>query len=433
MVKRNSGSFTLAYDSENRLTTVSGGASATFVYDGDGNRVKGTVGATTTSYVGNYFEWTGNTSTMVKYYYHGGKRVAMRVGTSTWYFLLTDHLTSTAITATSAGSKSAELRYKAWGENRYSSGTTPTTYRFTGQREESTIGLYFYNARWYDAALSRFAQADTIVPEPGNPQALNRYAYTYNNPMRYIDPTGHFTDEELLKWRVFYGPNQVAGTRDHPAPGSPIAAWYYLLRAAEFGDTVSFEMEGNWLTGQFHLGNGGLQFTAAGGREYQATYAGFRSGGSDSSFLPIQTSLEKSDGATLRGLEQYRRYVRRAETGDHPLTEADYCNFSFGGYFILGGHVSVKRDRYERWYIGLNVGLGVGKFGFSITQGNLVQDYSPDPGQLTQTIAGWGVSLQGGYHSGGGISVVDIGPTPVEYGYSSPGISGSVGCTWRVR
>ncbi|MBC7259446.1 MAG: hypothetical protein H5T65_09380 [Chloroflexi bacterium] len=49
---------------------------------------------------------------MVKYYYHGGRRVAMRVGTSTWYFLLTDHLTSTA---TSAGSKSAELRYKAWG------------------------------------------------------------------------------------------------------------------------------------------------------------------------------------------------------------------------------------------------------------------------------------------------------------------------------
>jgi RHS repeat-associated protein len=173
---------------------VSGAASATFVYDGDGNRVKGTVGATTTSYVGTYFEWTGSTSTMVKYYYHGGKRVSMRVGASTWYFLLTDHLTSTAITATNGGSKSAELRYKAWGENRYSSGTTPTTYRFTGQREEGTIGLYFYNARWYDAALARFAQADTIVPEPGNPQALNRYAYTLNNPVKYTDPTGHAND-----------------------------------------------------------------------------------------------------------------------------------------------------------------------------------------------------------------------------------------------
>jgi RHS repeat-associated protein len=100
-------------------------------------------------------------------------------------------LTSTAITATSAGSKSAELRYKAWGETRYTYGTTPTTYHFTGQREESTIGLYFYNARWYDAALARFAQADTIVPEPGNPQALNRYAYTLNNPVKYTDPSGH--------------------------------------------------------------------------------------------------------------------------------------------------------------------------------------------------------------------------------------------------
>jgi hypothetical protein len=29
------------------------------------------------------------------------------------------------------------------------------------------------------------------VPEPGNPQALNRYAYVYNNPLRYTDPSGH--------------------------------------------------------------------------------------------------------------------------------------------------------------------------------------------------------------------------------------------------
>jgi hypothetical protein len=30
------------------------------------------------------------------------------------------------------------------------------------------------------------------VPEPGNPQALNRYAYTLNNPVKYVDPSGHF-------------------------------------------------------------------------------------------------------------------------------------------------------------------------------------------------------------------------------------------------
>jgi RHS repeat-associated protein len=86
----------------------------------------------------------------------------------------------------------AELRYKAWGENRYTStGTTPTTYRYTGQREEAALGLYFYNSRWYDPAIGRFLQADSIVPNPGNPQSLNRYTYVLNSPLKYTDPTGH--------------------------------------------------------------------------------------------------------------------------------------------------------------------------------------------------------------------------------------------------
>ncbi len=87
--------YNLSYDAENRLTAVSGAATATFVYDGDGNRVKGTVGGVTTTYLGNYFEWTGSTSTMIKYYYAGSTRVAMRQG-STLYWLLGDHLGSTS-------------------------------------------------------------------------------------------------------------------------------------------------------------------------------------------------------------------------------------------------------------------------------------------------------------------------------------------------
>ena len=46
-------------------------------------------------------------------------------------------------------------------------------------------------ARWYDPALSRWLSADTLVPEAGNPQALNRYSYVLGNPLLFIDPSGH--------------------------------------------------------------------------------------------------------------------------------------------------------------------------------------------------------------------------------------------------
>lgn len=80
----------------------------------------------TTVYVGDYYE-VGASAT--KYYSLGGVRVAMRVGAGSPSFLLGDHLGSTAITADSSGTLYVELRYKAWGENRYTNGTT-LTYRF---------------------------------------------------------------------------------------------------------------------------------------------------------------------------------------------------------------------------------------------------------------------------------------------------------------
>ena len=91
------------------------------------------------------------------YYFAGSARIAMRVqvngSTDQVYYLLTDHLGSTAITVGTNNSKLAEIRYKPWGETRIVWGTTPTDYRFTGQREENGIGLYFYQARFYDPRL----------------------------------------------------------------------------------------------------------------------------------------------------------------------------------------------------------------------------------------------------------------------------------------
>ena len=183
--------YNLAYDAENRLSTVSGAASATYVYDGDGVRVKSTVGGASTVTIGSYFEWTGSSSTMKRYYEAGGSRIGMRQG-STLYWLVSDHLGSTSVTANASGGLYGRLLYKAWGEQRWSSGTTPTTYRYTGQRSESSLGLYFYGARWYDPYIAQFTQPDTLIPNPYNPLDWNRYAYARSNPLKYTDPTGNF-------------------------------------------------------------------------------------------------------------------------------------------------------------------------------------------------------------------------------------------------
>lgn len=98
-----------------------------------------------------------------------------------------------------SGAAQAQQYYYPYGANRGGAQSGLTEKRYTGQYHEGGLagaeGLYYYNARWYGPALARFAQADILVPEPGNPQSLNRYAYVYNNPVRYADPSGRYTNE----------------------------------------------------------------------------------------------------------------------------------------------------------------------------------------------------------------------------------------------
>ncbi len=117
------------------------------------------------------------------------------------YYCFTDHLGSVvAVTNSNGGLVGGITRYEPFGGYR---GPAPTASNpsisdrgFTGQKHQNELALIDFNARWFMPEVGRFLSPDTIVPDPKDPQSLNRYAYTMNNPIRYSDPTGHYAFEE---------------------------------------------------------------------------------------------------------------------------------------------------------------------------------------------------------------------------------------------
>ncbi|MFA4842752.1 MAG: RHS repeat-associated core domain-containing protein, partial [Candidatus Omnitrophota bacterium] len=116
-----------------------------------------------------------------------------------------DHLGSSNVISDASGALVQKVEYAPYGaivstEPRTARGLSPqgtvpenaaTHYLFTGKELDAT-GLYYYGARYYDPEIGRFITADTIVQAPYDPQSLNRYSYCRNNPINYVDPSGHF-------------------------------------------------------------------------------------------------------------------------------------------------------------------------------------------------------------------------------------------------
>ena len=115
----------------------------------------------------------------------------MRTGQGA-YLLFSDHLGSTSVVMDASGQIVETGYYMPWGEQRGDEGIATTDYGYTGQMKEDD-NLYYYGARWYDPAIGRFMQADTIVPaDIQGTQAFDRYAYVNNNPILYRDENGHW-------------------------------------------------------------------------------------------------------------------------------------------------------------------------------------------------------------------------------------------------
>ena len=102
-------------------------------------------------------------------------------------------------TTNESGNTVADHGYYAYGRDRRGS-ELRTDRRFTGQQSDAS-GLIYMNARYYDPQIGQFISPDTLVPDATNVFDYNRYMYARGNPMLYNDPTGHYSDSELMCYR----------------------------------------------------------------------------------------------------------------------------------------------------------------------------------------------------------------------------------------
>ncbi|MBT0664886.1 hypothetical protein KI809_11295 [Geobacter pelophilus] len=210
---------TLTYTPDNMpISVTSYGSTISFVYDGNGKRVKKTVGASSRIYIDNLHE-CATSDGCGNYIFANNTRIAFHTGVKT-YFYHPDHLGSTSIVTDAAGNQVESVHYDPFGETVQDNGTEKVLHKFTGQEQDYEVGLYNYGARLYDPEIGRFITPDSIVPDYTNPQSLNRYAYVRNNPMKFVDPTGHFewqfSFSSILDF--FTGESSVSYRSGNPPP-----------------------------------------------------------------------------------------------------------------------------------------------------------------------------------------------------------------------
>lgn len=126
-------------------------------------------------------------------YYDAGLATAVRsipaTGIQTVSYLHPDHLGSTVLIVRPDGSINSTHHYFPYGNPATGNRQLVTDSLFTGQRNDLSTGLYYYNARYYNPNTGHFISADKA-------EGPNRYAYAGNNPIMRNDPGGNITDEE---------------------------------------------------------------------------------------------------------------------------------------------------------------------------------------------------------------------------------------------
>ena len=205
-----SNTFTYGFGSKlKQIAIARTGAQAKTVsydYDGAGKRVKVTNSSGT-----RYFLYDGGmpvleldaSKNISASYLYGADGVVYRrihgatTSQDTYEYHHTNPLGSPIVLTDSSKNVVARYEYDVFGAVHSESGASDNTRKFTGKEYDSDVRLYYFAARYYDPYIGRFTQRDPAG------DGINWYIYTYNNPLKFIDPT----ERVVIPPVIWYNPD----------------------------------------------------------------------------------------------------------------------------------------------------------------------------------------------------------------------------------
>ncbi|WP_308010727.1 RHS repeat-associated core domain-containing protein [Streptomyces sp. AC495_CC817] len=188
----------LAWNALHQVTATSGATTTGYVYDAAGVLLLRTSPTDNVLYLSGHevHKAPGAAAKATRFYGADGVVVASRTAvdstTSKLSWIMSDGQASTQLTVDAAAGTAQRRRYLPFGAQNGDTDLPASTDRgFLGKPEDDTTGLSVLGARMYDATLGRFLSPDALST-PYQPQNLNAYSYSVNNPIAYSDPSGLF-------------------------------------------------------------------------------------------------------------------------------------------------------------------------------------------------------------------------------------------------
>ncbi|MFE4513475.1 polymorphic toxin-type HINT domain-containing protein [Kitasatospora sp. NPDC056783] len=235
------GDQSLEWDTEGHLaTSTTAGKSTTFLYDANGNRLLRREPDAVTLYLDGQelrFDKAANKVTGTRYI-TVGQATIVKSSDGSLNYLINDQQGTAQLTINADGLAYTRGDTTAFGTPRGKKPASwPTERGFVGGTNDATTGLTHLGAREYDAANGRFISVDPVL-DLTDPQQINGYVYSNNNPVNLSDPNGlrpdgvcggvgtcyddkgnvtheTFTLERDGSWTERYW-NQWSGSKEHP-------------------------------------------------------------------------------------------------------------------------------------------------------------------------------------------------------------------------